>query len=83
MSYGQAEQAEYEGSSTLRWAKRQLRGVIPENDPRYKREVLCMGLVYLDAAEMQMEEWRDWHCIGWRETSFISECMPKSYSWLV
>lgn len=77
------EQAEYEGSSTLRWARRQLNGVIRESDPRYKGEMLHMGMVFLDAAEMQMEEWRKRHCIGWRETSFISEYMPKSYSWLV
>lgn len=77
------QQPEYEGRSTLRWARRQLSGVIGENDPRYKRETLQMGLVFLDSAEMQMEEWRMRHCMGWRETNFISEYMPKSWSWLV
>lgn len=70
------EQSEYEGVSTLHWAKRQLRGVIREDDPRYRQELLRVGLIFLDSVEMDMGE-----SYGFR--SYASEQQPQSYSWLV
>ena len=68
---------EYEGSSLLKWAELQLQGVMRCDDPRYRRELARVGLIFLDSAEMIWFESN-----GWRGR-FASERMPKSYSWLV